>query len=119
MDNIMVVIYASLIRLPIIKHLAGEGNSVFPVTDVSSALKKMADGSVNCVILDLNFPSIVNGLYLLKKMRKDYPDVEIIIINSNLDEKAITILSKVGIKHIMNTPVNLEELSNIINSISG
>ena len=119
MNNIMVVIYASLIRLPIMKHLKSSENSVFEVTDVNSAIEKMSDNSVNCIILDLNLPSIANGLYLLKKIKMDYPDVKIIIINSNLDGKVISPLGKIGIKHIINTPVDLEKLSNIINSISG
>ena len=92
--NIMVVIYNSLIRLPMVRDLSSGGNNVIPATDVNSALEKMAEESINCVVLDLNLPSIINGIDLLKKIKKDYPDMKIIIINSNLDEKVISVLGK-------------------------
>ena len=117
MKNIMVVIYNSLIRIPIIKGLSGGGDNIVEITDGSSALIKLQGTKMDCVILDLNLPAFVNGIDLLKKLKINYPDVPIIIINSNLDEKILAMLEKIGIKHILNTPVNIEYLSNKINSL--
>ncbi len=115
--NILVVIYNSLIRLPIMKHLTGSGNNIIAATDGNSALDTLKEGIADCVILDPNLPAIINGIDLLKNIKKNYPMVKIIIINSNLDETIIKALIKIGIKHIINTPVNLENLSNVISSI--
>ncbi len=117
--NIMVVIYNSLIRLPIVKHLEESRNSVIPATDGSLALNKLTQGSIECIILDLNLPAIVNGIELLKKVKVVYADIPIIIINSNLDENIINALVKIGVKDILATPVDVERLSRIIDSISG
>ncbi len=114
----MVVIYNSLIRLPIVKHLEGSGNNITPITDGSFALNKLSEGSIDCIILDLNLPAIVNGIELLKKVKVGYSDIPIIIINSNLDENIINALIKIGVKDIVTTPVDVERLSRIIESIS-
>ncbi len=100
--NIMVVIYNSLLRLPIVKHLTGSSNSIIAVTDKNSALNKLTEGGTACIILDLNLPTLVNGLDLLKKIKIKYPDIPIIIININLDEKIINTLVKTGLKNILN-----------------
>ncbi len=115
--NIIVIIYNSLIRLPIVKHLAEGGNNTIAATDGGSALEMLAESKVDCIILDLNMPAIVNGIELLKQIKKDYPDIKMIIINSNFDENVIAILGKVGIKHVISTPVDMEKLSNMVNPV--
>ena len=68
--------------------LAGEGYTVFSATDEEQALALFRVNEVDVVIVDLLMPS-VNGVTLLKEMKRHRPDVRSIIYSAILGHQDV------------------------------
>ena len=69
--------------------LAGEGYTVFSATDEEQALSLFRANTIDLVIVDLLMPRI-NGVSLLKAMKKDKPEVRSIIYSAILGHQDVS-----------------------------
>lgn len=74
------------------------------------ALNLIEDEAPEVMVLDLRMPGI-DGIEVLKKVRKEYPDVAVIILTGHGDEKDRQICLELGAFAYLEKPVEIEELS--------
>ena len=87
-------------------------NVVFEATSGSIFLRKLTeiDRIVDIVLLDLMMPEI-SGFEMALMLKKDYPEIKIIVLSMNIDGKSITELkAKAGIKGFLSQSVDKTEL---------
>lgn len=77
------------------------------------ALEKLTDFNPAVILLDLRLPGI-NGIDVLKKIKKSHPDIAVIIMTAFGDTKLTVEAVKCGAFHFINKPFELEELKNHI-----
>ncbi len=95
-------------------------NVVLEATSGSFFIRKLAeiDGKVDIVLLDLMMPEI-SGFEMAEMLKKDYPDIKIIVLSMNIDGKSITQLkTKAGIKSFLSKSVDKNELMAAIMTVN-
>jgi two-component system CheB/CheR fusion protein len=65
--------------------LERHGHAIDTATAPTEALQSMIERPADCVICDLRLPQITNGLALIRDLRRQYPDVRIVILSGIAD----------------------------------
>jgi len=77
--------------------------------DGEQALKKMEDDIPDVVVLDLKMPGI-DGMEVLKRIRKAYPKVQVIMLTGHGSEKDEEEARKLGAFEYLEKPVEIDKL---------
>jgi DNA-binding NtrC family response regulator len=83
--------------------------------DGEQALELVTDEIPDVVVLDLRMPGI-DGLEVLDRLKKNYPDVQVIILTGHGSEEDEKISKRLGAYDYLQKPVNIDKL---IRSIKG
>jgi len=68
-----------LVRSATAQYLRGVGFKVLEATHVEEALQLLGNGTVEAVFSDVKLPGEANGVDLAHIIRKDYPQVKILL----------------------------------------
>jgi DNA-binding NtrC family response regulator len=88
------------------------------VTDVGSAgdaFSEMEKNSYDVILLDVKMPEM-NGIEALGKIKKEYPDVEVIILTGHASVDAAVEIMKLGGYEYLLKPCPVDELAGKIES---
>ena len=96
-----------------LKHLA---YSVDYCLDGNNALNMLKEGNFDLVILDLNLPGI-DGMTLLKELRKDDNDTKVLILSARDDVKDKVRGLDAGANDYLTKPFHLAELAARVRSL--
>ena len=77
--------------------------------DGEQALKKMEDDIPDVVVLDLKMPGI-DGMEVLRRIRKAYPKVQVIMLTGHGSEKDEEEARKLGAFEYLEKPVEIDKL---------
>jgi DNA-binding response OmpR family regulator len=77
--------------------------------DGEEALELVQDGVPDVMVLDLKMPGI-DGMEVLRRVKKNYPEVEVVILTGHGSEKDEKQAKKLGAFAYLQKPVNLDEL---------
>ncbi|MCD6378974.1 sigma-54-dependent Fis family transcriptional regulator [bacterium] len=99
----------STIRLFLEKTLKDDGYETFTAADGEEALRIVEKELPDLVLLDLKLPGI-NGLEVLDRVKKDYPEICIIMLTAFGDIETAVLAMKKGAFDFVSKPVNLEQL---------
>ncbi len=83
--------------------------------DGEQALELVTDEIPDVVVLDLRMPGI-DGLEVLDRLKKNYPDVQVIILTGHGSEEDERVSQRLGAYDYLQKPVNIDKL---IRSIKG
>jgi len=83
--------------------------------DGEQALELVTDEIPDVVVLDLRMPGI-DGLEVLDRLKKNYPDVQVIILTGHGSEEDERVSKRLGAYDYLQKPVNIDKL---IRSIKG
>ncbi|MEE4242984.1 MAG: response regulator [Desulfopila sp.] len=78
--------------------------------DGESALDMIAEDEPEVMILDLNMPGI-DGIEVLRRVKKDKPDIEVIVLTGHGTEKDRKVCMELGAFAFLEKPVDIKELS--------
>ena len=94
--------------------LTRQGCTVLQAFDGGQALTRLAENDgVDVVVLDVKMPGL-DGIETLKKIRKEYPLVEVILLTGHATvESAIDGMHEGAFEYLMK-PCDLDKLTNII-----
>lgn len=81
--------------------------------DGEQALKVVEDEIPDVVVLDLKMPGI-DGMEVLKRMRKHYPGIQVIILTGHGTDKDEAEAKKLGAFAYLTKPVDIERLVSTI-----
>ncbi len=80
------------------------------VYDGQQALDLVEDDEPDVIVLDLNMPGI-NGMEVLRRLKKDKPHIEVIVLTGHGSEKDRETALDLGAFAYLQKPVDIEELS--------
>ncbi len=112
--HILIVDDQESIRHFIEKAMADEGYQVTTAGDGQGGLAAVATDMPDLVLLDLRLPD-VHGLEVLKKLKEDDPDLQVIIMTAFGDVESAVRAMKLGAHDYINKPINLEQLFLTVN----
>ncbi len=107
--HILIVDDQESIRHFIEKSMADEGYQVSTAGEGKSALAMVTREMPDLVLLDLRLPD-THGLDVLKKIKEDDPDLQVIIMTAFGDVESAVRAMKLGAHDYINKPINLEQL---------
>lgn len=76
-------------------------------------LKKRMGAKVMLILSDINMPGM-NGLELLKIVKKQYPNIAVVMITAYGDERNSQVAWENGAEEIISKPLNLLYLKNVL-----
>ncbi|RMD96369.1 MAG: sigma-54-dependent Fis family transcriptional regulator, partial [Deltaproteobacteria bacterium] len=91
-------------------YLGQKGFAVKTAAGGREALRILREGFGDIVITDINMPAM-NGLELTRQVRRNFPDVEIMLITGFSSEETVLQALKAGAADFFKKPVNMRELT--------
>jgi two-component system nitrogen regulation response regulator NtrX len=107
--TILIVDDEKNIRRSVQMICTGEGYGTKTAEDAEAALKVLAAGSVDLVLLDISMPGM-DGLQLLDKIHQDYPELVAIMISGNATVQNAVRATKEGAYDFIEKPISKEKL---------
>lgn len=108
-ERLLVVDDASDMREVLQRNLTAEGYRILTATGVPDAVKILETTSVDLVITDLKMPK-VSGLDLVRHVRENLPDTEVIMITGYASVNGAVEAVKTGAEEYLPKPFTDEEL---------
>ncbi|WP_412462853.1 response regulator [Halobacteriovorax sp. RT-2-6] len=95
--------------------LAGKLSTQFALSGKEALTKLASDKGIDITVLvtDINMPDM-NGIELVKEVKKKYPHIIIYMMSAYGDQKTLEEVSELDIKHYFNKPVDFSELKSTI-----
>jgi two-component system, OmpR family, response regulator CpxR len=83
------------------------------VYDGEEALRLVAEDEPEVLVLDLKMPGI-DGIEVLRRLKRDYPKVEVIILTGHGSESDKETCLQLGAFAYLEKPVDIERLSEVM-----
>ena len=80
-------------------------------------LEHVRSHQVDCIIMDINMP-LMNGLETTKQLKKEYPDIKIIVVSMECDVVIVSKMLKAGADAFVNKDTGKEELMTAFGKIA-
>ena len=110
--TILVVDDEELIRWSLREGLTAEGYEILEAGTGREALEQFKHG-VDLVLLDYRLPDI-DGLSVLRELKKQDPDVLVILLTSLVSVETAVEAMKLGAFHFANKPFNVDEVASTV-----
>ncbi|MBW2559380.1 MAG: sigma-54-dependent Fis family transcriptional regulator [Deltaproteobacteria bacterium] len=115
--NILVVEDGQSQREMLRDFLAGEGHVVEEAENGNSAIEQVLGGHFDLLLLDYQMPGM-NGIEVLKKVKGINPQIDVIMMTAYGTVETAVEAMKSGALDYITKPIELDELSILINRIS-
>jgi two-component system cell cycle sensor histidine kinase/response regulator CckA len=108
---------ANMLRL-LEKVLSKQGYQVLTAADGEEAIEvhRSHKDAIDIILLDLGLPKN-SGRDVLVKLKTEKPEVKIVITSGYLEPDLSSDIERVGVKHFIHKPYNLDEVVKIIQSV--
>jgi len=113
MPSILIVDDEQGIRTVLKDVLEDEGYDVILAEDGYQGLSKLQAHPIDLVILDVWLPNM-GGIDVLKKLKEDYADIEVIIISGHANIDIAVKAVKIGAFDFMEKPLSLERVITVV-----
>jgi two-component system, NtrC family, nitrogen regulation response regulator NtrX len=115
MPSILIIDDEQGIRSVLKDVLADEGYDVLLAEDGLRGLSLLETNPVDLVILDVWLPNL-GGIDVLKKLKTDYPDIEVIIISGHANIDLAVNAVKIGAFDFLEKPLSLERTITVVHN---
>ncbi|MDD3580136.1 MAG: sigma-54 dependent transcriptional regulator [Desulfobacca sp.] len=112
--QILVVDDEAVVRTGIAQVLASQNLEVRTAADGSQALELMAVAPAAVVLLDIKMPGL-DGMAVLKVLRREYPATQVIMITGYPDIEGAVECIKLGAVDYLVKPFRIDELESLVN----
>jgi len=113
MSTILVVDDEQGIRTVLRDVLQDEGHRVLVAEDGIQGLQVLADQEVNLVVLDVWLPNM-GGIDVLREIKKEYADIEVIVISGHANIKVAVQAVKMGAFDFLEKPLSLDKTITVV-----
>ena len=96
------------------KTFKEEGFEVTSFEEAQSALDELADNTPDVILTDIRMPGI-DGLTFLKKIKKNYPDLPVIIMTAHSDLESAVSSYQTGAFEYLPKPFDIDEALALVN----
>ncbi len=107
--SILVLDDEKAIRVEIIEFLNEEGYTLFEADRPSVAFTMLEEIKIDILILDLQLPEM-DGLSVLRRVKEDYPSMEVIMITGHGDMDAVIQAMRLGAMEFFTKPFRLLDM---------
>ncbi len=97
----------------ITEFFEGEDYRLFSSTSPLKAFDILAEEEIDIILLDIRLPEM-NGIEVLKIIKKEYPHIEVIMITGHGDMKTVIETMRLGAGDFINKPFRMIEIQNAI-----
>ncbi len=111
--GILIVDDEEIVRSSCLRILAPEGYGIDTAENGAAALEKLRDGSFDLVLTDLMMPGMT-GIDLLKHIKEEWPDTEVVVITGYGTVKTAVDALKYGVYDYIEKPFTPEVLLNAV-----
>lgn len=108
MSNILVIDDEQGIRTVLKDVFEDEGHQAFLAEDGFQGFRILETDSIDLVILDIWLPNM-GGIDVLKRIKEEYPDIEVIIISGHANIKVAVDAVKLGAFDFLEKPLSLDK----------
>lgn len=116
--KVLIVDDSSFLRKKLCGLVESLGKTVVAeAVDGHDAIEKYKELKPDLVTMDMEMP-IMNGVDASIAILQLDPKAKIVMITSSVDKKALLVCEKMGVKKVMQKPVNEEEFKKAIEAIS-
>ncbi|WP_461210017.1 response regulator [Desulfocurvus sp. DL9XJH121] len=91
------------------KFLGMSGFDVQTADNGADALSKCSRDAFEVVVLDIKMPG-VNGLEVLRELRRDHPEIRVLVLSGDADRETIYECMRLGAGEFISKPIDLDEL---------
>ena len=91
--------------------------TMYEASSAEEALDIFNNNQIDLVIMDLGLPNM-NGIEATQEIRKQNPDVKVIILTSHNDEKEVLNSLKAGANAYCSKEINLQRLVEVVKSVA-
>jgi two-component system response regulator AtoC len=109
---VLIVDDEDLIRWSLRERLLADGYEILEAPTGKEALDRFREG-VDLVLLDYRLPDM-DGLSILREMKKLEPDVPVILLTSLVSVDTAVEAMKLGAFHFSNKPFNLDDVASLV-----
>ena len=113
MSSILIIDDEPGIRTVLRDVLEDEGYTVLAAEDGTQGLAELAASSVDLVFLDVWLPNM-GGIEVLKRIREQYPDVEVIMISGHANISLAVQATKMGAFDFLEKPLSLDRTMTVV-----
>src|SRR6056297_2582139 len=113
MSRVLVIDDEAGIRQILSEIITDEGHTAFNAADGIEGLSLLNQEPVDVVLLDVWLPNM-GGIDVLKKIKEDYPRIEVIIISGHANIDMAVSAVKLGAFDFLEKPLSLERVVTLI-----
>ena len=113
MSKILIIDDEPGIRTVLSDIIKDENHQVFTGGDGFEGLAVLKEESIDLVILDVWLPNM-GGIDVLKEIKKEYPDIEVIMISGHANIDIAVKAVKLGAYDFLEKPLSLDKIINLI-----
>jgi two-component system nitrogen regulation response regulator NtrX len=113
MSTILIIDDESGIRSVLRDVLQDEGYTVLAAEDGPAGLSQLAGNPVDLVFLDVWLPNM-GGIDVLKRIREEFPDVEVIMISGHANINLAVQAVKIGAFDFLEKPLSLDRTMTVV-----
>jgi two-component system nitrogen regulation response regulator NtrX len=107
--QILIVDDEKNIRLALSNVLRDEGHQVLVAESGEEGLRQVAQNPVDLIFLDVKLPKM-NGIEVLQKIKKDNPEIDVLMISGNSDIDTAVKAVKLGAYDFMEKPLSMPKI---------
>ena len=116
--NILITEDHALTRFALLTSLKDEDftGEIFEAENAQNAYKILKEHKIDVVLMDLGLP-VTDGVTASKEIRKNYPDIKIIVITSHNEEKEVEGCLDAGINAYCSKDIDPKKLIELIKDV--
>ena len=112
-NKILIVDDEEHIRSLLDSYLSKQGFETYQAKDGNEAAEMVAQQKPDLIFLDIQLPGM-NGVEILKMVKKLNPDIAVIMISGNATEDTANQTLEIGAFDYIKKPVDLDKVSEVI-----
>jgi two-component system, response regulator YesN len=99
-----------------LKSITGKTCNIITAKNGREALDILRTVTVDVVVTDLHMPDM-NGLELVECMKKEHPEIAVIVASAFMDANIELTLRRLLVEHVIDKPLNLKEVTHTIMTV--
>ncbi len=112
-EKILIVDDEEHIRSLMESYLTKQGFTTYLAQNGEEAFEIITIKKPDLIFLDIQLPGM-DGVVILKEVKKKYPDIAVIMISGNATEEIAKETLEIGAFEYINKPVDLDKVSEVI-----
>jgi len=117
-SKILIVDDDPLVRLALKKFIQKKGYEVSSAGTGKKALDRIEEEEPQIVLLDLRLPDSIDGLEVLKIIKKTRPEINVVMISGQAEIHGAVEAMKLGAHDYLEKPIDFDRLTEILDSLT-